>query len=96
MNTPAKAMSHREQLAERKAMWSAHEGIDNIEGGVKCPRCYRLTGEGRFNFDGLCDRCCGVILKQFPAHWSVDGIKRAYAEQRKKWGCVLPNPPKQG
>lgn len=31
--------------------------------GVKCPRCYRYTGEGRFNFDGLCDRCCDVLCE---------------------------------
>jgi hypothetical protein len=79
-------LTHREALARRKADWITHEGLDDIEGGMKCPRCYRLTGEGHHNYDGLCDRCFGVILKNFPEHWSVPGIRQSHAEQRKKWG----------
>jgi len=29
--------------------------------GVKCPRCWHYTGEGRFNMDNLCDRCYLVL-----------------------------------
>lgn len=54
--------------------------------GVKCPRCWKHTGEGRFNFDGLCDVCCDVILKDFPDHESVPHILASKADQRKRWG----------
>lgn len=48
--------------------------------GVKCPRCYRYTNEGHFNFESLCDRCCTILLKGFP-EWSdndevIAGIKK--------------------
>lgn len=43
--------------------------------GVKCPRCWRYTGEGRFNFDGLCDRCCQVLWTHHPAHESIPFIR---------------------
>lgn len=78
-------IGHREKLAARKAWWWSHEGLDDIEGGIKCPRCYRRTGEGHFNFDGLCDRCCRAILSDFPDHWSVAGIKEAFAKQKTMW-----------
>ena len=50
--------------------------------GVKCPRCWKRTGEGRLNFDGLCDACCEVTRDDYPAHESVPGIRAAYAAQR--------------
>lgn len=50
--------------------------------GVKCPRCWKWTGEGRFNFDGLCDECCEVILADFPYHESVPFILASREEQR--------------
>lgn len=59
--------------------------VSRVE-GVKCPRCWRITGAGRFNFDGLCDRCQDVILLDFPDHESVPGILAAKAEQRKQFG----------
>ena len=55
--------------------------------GVKCPRCWKMTGEGRYNFDGLCDPCQAVILADFPQHESVPSIQAAKAEQRRRW-CV--------
>jgi len=66
--------------------------IDDIEvkiaehEGPKCPRCYKHSHEGRFNFDGLCDRCQDTILTFFPTHESVPFIEAALAEQRKRWG----------
>lgn len=47
----------------------------------KCPRCYRHTPEGRFNYDSLCDRCCDVLISHFPDHWSVPNIKDVRAKQ---------------
>lgn len=47
----------------------------------KCPRCYRYTPSD-LNHDGLCDRCCKVIVDCFPDHWSVPLIKEAYDRQR--------------
>jgi hypothetical protein len=48
----------------------------------KCPRCYRYEQASTLNFDGLCDRCCNVILKHHPDHDSAAAIKAAYAKQR--------------
>lgn len=56
--------------------------------GVKCPRCWHVTGEGRFNFDGLCDRCCDVLIHDYPTHESVPLIVASRAEQRAQWGVV--------
>jgi hypothetical protein len=55
--------------------------------GVKCQRCWKVTGEGRFNFDGLCDPCCHVLLEDYADHESVPFIQAAYAEQRRSF-CV--------
>ena len=55
--------------------------------GVKCPRCWKMTGEGRFNFEGLCDPCQTVILADHPTHESVTHILAAKAEQRRRF-CV--------
>ncbi len=60
----------------------------------KCPRCYRHTPEGRWNFDSLCDRCCTVLLDKFPDHWSIPHIREAVraframtpAERRERMG----------
>ena len=49
----------------------------------KCPRCYRHCPEGSYNFDNLCDRCCYVILRDYPEHAAVAGIKASYAAQRE-------------
>ncbi len=52
--------------------------------GAKCPRCglFHLMA---LNFDNLCDRCCHVLVDDFPDHESVPGIKESYAAQRTKW-----------
>jgi hypothetical protein len=57
--------------------------------GVKCPRCWKWTGAGRFNFDGLCDACCGVLLEDYPEHEAVPGIHAAQQRQREKWLGVV-------
>lgn len=53
--------------------------------GGKCPRCWKFTGEGRFNFDGLCDPCQQVIVLDYPDHESVQGIQAALAKQREQF-----------
>jgi len=53
--------------------------------GVKCPRCWHVTGEGRFNFDGLCDKCCDVLCHDHPHHESVPLIQASRAAQRAVW-----------
>jgi hypothetical protein len=42
---------------------------------TKCPRCWHYTHEGLSNYDGLCDRCCNVLLTAWPDHASVPHIK---------------------
>ena len=48
----------------------------------KCPRCYRYEQAATLNFEGLCDRCCDIVVKEFPDHWSVPRIKAALAKQK--------------
>lgn len=43
---------------------------------TKCPRCWHYTHEGLHNHDGLCDRCCRVLLDHWPDHESVPHIKQ--------------------
>ena len=43
-----------------------------------CPRCdqYIFSPEhNRRNYDNLCDRCCAVLVQDFPEHDSVTQIK---------------------
>ena len=53
--------------------------------GVKCPRCWKVTGEGRFNFDGLCDACCTVLVHAYPEHEAVPLILQSYFDQHCRW-----------
>ena len=65
--------------------------IESLKGHpdyTKCPRCWRYTGEGRMNFDGLCDPCCHVLLDEYPDHAAVPQIHAAYAMQRARWGVA--------
>ena len=55
---------------------------------AKCPRCWRYTGEGRMNFDGLCDPCCRVLVTDYPGHVAPPQIEAAYAAQRRRWGVA--------
>jgi hypothetical protein len=63
--------------------------VSEDTGHVKCPRCWHYTHVGLFNFDGLCDRCCGVILDNYPDHWSVPGIRAKQKEQEERWNIKL-------
>ena len=51
--------------------------------GAKCPRCYRYTREGHFNFAYLCDRCAQVVVTHFPDHPACPDIRAAYRAFRK-------------
>lgn len=51
---------------------------------TKCPRCRHYTHEGLHNYDGLCDRCCNVIVNTWPDHESVPHIKQRWAEYMEK------------
>lgn len=58
------------------------EPDDSDPNAVKCPRCWHYHYI-KMNFDNLCDNCCHIILDCFPDHWSVEGIKKAYQEQKE-------------
>lgn len=34
---------------------------------VRCPRCWRWQ-PSRANYEGICDRCIGVLLEDHPTH----------------------------
>jgi hypothetical protein len=53
--------------------------------GIKCPRCWFYTGEGRFNYDGLCDKCVDALLHDYPEHGIIPFILQAKAKQREQW-----------
>ena len=65
------------------------EVVVTTSAGVKCPRCWHYHYVS-YNFDYLCDRCCYVILENFPDHESVAEILEAYRQQRIRWN--LPEP----
>ena len=54
--------------------------------GVKCPRCWKITGEGRVNADGLCAPCCNVLIEDFPDLPIVSLILESRQQQRSKYG----------
>jgi len=33
---------------------------------VKCIRCWHYTHEGLYNYMGICDRCCRVLIDAHP------------------------------
>lgn len=61
------------------------ESLKDDPNYVKCPRCWNYHAV-KENFDGLCDRCWPVLLKDYPDHWSVKGIKESIKAQRVKYG----------
>lgn len=42
----------------------------------QCPRCKRYTKSGIHNFDGLCERCCDVLIHSWPDFEAVPLIKQ--------------------
>lgn len=50
----------------------------------KCPRCWKYHA-CKENFDGLCDKCCHVLLECYPEHESIQFIKESYNKQRTKY-----------
>lgn len=51
---------------------------------VKCPRCWHWHGVVE-NHDSLCDRCCHVLVENFPEHESVPFIHASLEAQRLKY-----------
>jgi hypothetical protein len=51
---------------------------------IKCPRCWHYTHEGLHNHDGLCDRCCNVLIESWPDHESIPHIKQRRAKPKEK------------
>lgn len=58
--------------------------LGNDPNYTKCPRCWMYHAV-KDNYDGLCDRCCRVIVDSFPNHESVPHIKASYEAQRVKY-----------
>ncbi len=52
-------------------------------GWTKCPRC-RTYHPVKDNHLGLCDKCCHVLIEDFPDDEISIKIKESYSEQRKK------------
>lgn len=40
---------------------------------IKCPRCWHMHTV-LLNYDGLCDRCCSVLIEAWPNHESAPFI----------------------
>jgi len=50
----------------------------------KCPRCWHFHTV-KENHDELCDRCCRVLIDEWPRHESVPKIKASLEAQRRKY-----------
>ena len=53
---------------------------------IKCPRCWRYHA-CRMNYDGLCDRCCQVLVAHHPDHPAVPLIRASFRAQRDRWAA---------
>lgn len=51
---------------------------------TKCPRCWHFHAV-RLNYEGLCDRCCKVLIEDWPNHESVPGIVASREAQRQQF-----------
>ena len=87
--TRAKSRERRALLTKVLAPHMAR--YDDRGQAVKCPRCWQWTIVGRWNFDGLCDRCCHVIRKDYPQHESVPFIRAAYRLQEEYFRAGTPS-----
>ncbi len=52
-----------------------------------CPRCRRYHRSIR-NHDGLCDRCCAVLVEM--KHECADAIRAAYQAQSEHYQARVP------
>lgn len=52
--------------------------------GLKCPRCQRICGI-EANFDHLCDRCCEVMIADYPDHEATPLIIESLRLQKERW-----------
>jgi hypothetical protein len=89
---PVNKLTKRDHDALRKEYFLELEGLIDVEGGKKCPRCYRLTAEGHANFDGLCDRCCQFMIEHFPNNKRTAGVLASFEAQRnwapEQWRAI--------
>lgn len=58
---------------------------------VKCPRCWHYTHEGLENHDNLCDRCCLVLMENFPNFSETPAIIKNWESQKQKYFTKLVN-----
>mgnify|MGYP000930103236 CR=1 FL=1 len=49
---------------------------------VKCPRCWHYHSV-KLNHDNLCDRCCRVMVENFPDHEQTPFILASLEKQRE-------------
>lgn len=52
--------------------------------GLKCPRCWHYH-HVKANHDNLCDRCCLVMMADFPLHEETPAIREKWEAQRVKY-----------
>lgn len=52
--------------------------------GLKCPRCWHYH-HVKENHDNLCDRCCLVMMADFPDHEETPAIVKAWEAQQRKY-----------
>lgn len=59
--------------------------IKNDPEYIQCPRCFFYTSivASPPNYDGLCNRCCRVLVNGFPDHPSVPNILSTLKIQNK-------------
>jgi hypothetical protein len=73
-------MTAQETLAALAAVTITVKSAAEIPGSSTCPRCWHWhTIQG--NYHDLCDKCCKILITDFPDHPSVPHIKNAY----KQW-----------
>lgn len=62
------------------------KSIKNDPEYIQCPRCFFYTSivASPPNYDGLCNRCCRVLVNGFPDHPSVPNILSTLKIQNKQ------------
>jgi len=59
--------------------------LANVEGYVKCPRCWHYTHEGMHNPENICDRCCNALIEGWPDNSIVPEIIDSRKKQQEYW-----------